>query len=133
MILCAHADTGFHNESKDRSQAGAHIIVSKNNPIPKHNDPVLLIFQIMKFVMSSAAKAKLGALYTTAKEMATLHQTLIKMGWPQPQIPIQTDNSTTIGVTNLTIVPRKTKSIDLRLWLLHCQESQQHFCYYWDK
>jgi hypothetical protein len=32
----------------------------------------------MKFVMSSAAKAKLGALYTTAKEMVPLHQPLSK-------------------------------------------------------
>ena len=57
----------------------------------------------MKFVMSSAAKAELGALYTTAKEMVPLQQTLIKMGWPQPCTPIQMDNSTAVGVTNLTI------------------------------
>jgi hypothetical protein len=80
MILCAHTNTGFHNESKSLSRAGAHIFVSKNNPFPKHNGPVLLIAQLMKFVMSSAAKAKLGALYTTAKEVVPLHQTLIKMG-----------------------------------------------------
>jgi hypothetical protein len=59
----------------------------------------------MKFVMSSAAKAKLGALYPTTKEMVPLHQTLIKMGWPQPRTPILTDNSTAVGFTNLTIVP----------------------------
>jgi hypothetical protein len=87
----------------------------------------------MKFVMSSAAKAKLGALYTTAKEMVPLCQTLIKMGWPQLRMPIQTDNSTAVGITNLTIVPQKTKSMDLHLWWLHCGESQQQFCYYWDK
>jgi hypothetical protein len=88
---------------------------------------------MMKFVMSSAAKAELGALYTTAKEMVPLHQNLIKMSWTQPCTPIQTDNATAVGVTNLTIVPQKTKSMDLRLWWLHCQESQQQFCYYWDK
>jgi hypothetical protein len=87
----------------------------------------------MKFVMSSAAEAELGALYTTAKKMAPLHQTLIKMGWPQPRTPIQMDNSTAIGITNLTIVPQKTKSMDLCLWWLCCLESQQQFCYYWDK
>jgi hypothetical protein len=125
MIHCAHADTGFHNESKGRSQAGAHIFICKNNPFRKHNGLVLLISQIMKFVMSSAAKAKLGTLYITAKEMVPLCQTLIKMGWPQPRTPIQTDNSTAIGITNLTIVLHKTKSMDLRLWWLCCQESQQ--------
>jgi hypothetical protein len=63
----------------------------------------------MKFVMSSAAKAELGALYTTAKKMVPIRQTLIKMGWPQPCSPIQTDNSTAIGITNLTIVPQKNQ------------------------
>jgi hypothetical protein len=87
----------------------------------------------MKFVMSSAAEAELGALYTTAKEMVPLRQTLIKMDWPQPRTPIQMDNSTAVGVTNLTIVPQKTKSMDLCLWWLRCRESQQQFCYYWNK
>jgi hypothetical protein len=62
MILCAHTNAGFHNESKGHSQAGAHIFVSKNNPFPKHNGLVLLIYQIIKFVMSFATKAELGAL-----------------------------------------------------------------------
>jgi hypothetical protein len=80
MILCTHTNAGFHNKSKGHSKAGAHIFFSENNPFPKHNGPVLSISQIMKFVMSSAAKAELGALYTTAKEMVPIHQTLIKMG-----------------------------------------------------
>jgi hypothetical protein len=75
----------------------------------------------MKFVMSSATEAELCALYTTAKEMVPLHQTLIKMGWPQPCTPIQMDNSTAIGVTKLTIVLHKTKSMNLRLWWLRFQ------------
>jgi hypothetical protein len=87
----------------------------------------------MKFVMSSAAKAKLSTLYTTAKEMVPLHQILIKMDWPQLHTPIQTDNSTAVGIINLTIVWRKTKSMDLCLWWLRCQDSQQQFRYYWDK
>ncbi len=83
--------------------------------------------------MSSAAKAELSALYTTAKKKAPLRHTLIKMGWPQPRTLIQMENSTAIGITNLTIVLQKTKSMDLRLWWLCCQESQQQFRYYWDK
>jgi hypothetical protein len=88
MILCAHTNAGIHNESKGRRQAGAHIFISKNGPIPKHNRPILSIFQIMKYVMSSAAEAEIGPLYTTAKEMVPFSQTLIKLGWPQPCTPI---------------------------------------------
>jgi hypothetical protein len=95
----------FTNESKGSSRAGAHSFVSENDPFPKHNRPVLLISQIMKCVMSSAAKSKLGTLSTTAKEMVPLGQTLIKMVWPQPRTPIQIKNFTAIGITNLSIVP----------------------------
>ena len=62
MVLAAHSDAGFNNESKGRSRDGAHIFLSENVPEPKWNGPILTITQIIKFVMSSAAEAELGAL-----------------------------------------------------------------------
>ena len=94
MILAAHSDAGFHNESKGRSQAGAHIFLSEDNPIPRWNGPILSIAQVIKFVMTSAAEAELAALYITAQKLVPIRQTLIEMGWPQPPTPIQTDNTT---------------------------------------
>ena len=55
MILCAHLDAGFHNKSRGRSRAGAHIFLAEYEPIPKWNGPVLTIAQIMKFVMASVS------------------------------------------------------------------------------
>ena len=57
MILAAHADAGFLNESRARSRAGAHIFLSENDPEPKLNGPVLTIAQIIKTVMASSAEA----------------------------------------------------------------------------
>ena len=57
MVLCAHSDTGFHNESKGRSRAGAHIFLSEKYPIPWWNGPVHTLAQIIKFVMSSDPEA----------------------------------------------------------------------------
>ena len=34
MVLCAHSDLGFHNESKGSSRAGANIFLSENNAMP---------------------------------------------------------------------------------------------------
>ena len=48
MILAAHADAGFMNESRARSRAGAHIFRSENEPKPKINGPILTIAQIIK-------------------------------------------------------------------------------------
>ena len=122
MALAVHADAGFLNESRARSRAGAHIFLSENEPKPKLNGPVLTIAQIIKTVMASAAEAEMAALYITAKNMIPLRNTLIEMGWPQPQTPIQTDNSTAVGFTNKTIVNKATKSADMKLWWLKDRE-----------
>lgn len=50
--------------------------------------------------MLSAAKAELGALFINGKEAVHMRQILHKMGHPQPQTPIHTDNLTVEGVIN---------------------------------
>jgi hypothetical protein len=127
MILCAHSDAGFLNKTQSRSHAEAHIFLSEDDPYPQFNGTVLSIAQIIKVVMASAAESELAALFITAREMIPHRQTLIDMGWPQPQSPIQTDNSTAAGVVNNTIVPRRSKMMDMHFWWLRCQASQDQF------
>ena len=67
MILTAHYDAGFNNETKARRKSGAHIFLSENEPITLWNGPLLTIEQIMNYVMSSAEDAEMGALFLTAK------------------------------------------------------------------
>ena len=133
IILAAHSDSVFHNESKGRSQAGAHIFISEDNPIPRWNGPILSIAQVIKFVITSAAEAELAALYITDQKLVPTRQTLIETGWPQPPTPIQTDNTTAEGVVNNKIVTKKLKSMDLRLHWLRCREAQKQFRFYWEK
>ena len=85
MVLCAHSDAGFHNESKGRSRASAQIFLSKNDPMPRWNSPVLTLAQIIKFVMSSAPEEELGALFITAQEMVATRNTLEEMRWHHPK------------------------------------------------
>ena len=81
--------------------------------------------------MALAAEVEMAALFITAKKMIPLSHTLIKMRWPQPQEPIQTDNSTSVGFTINTIVNKATKSSNMKLWWLRDRESQEQFRYYW--
>ena len=97
-------------------------MLPKDDPVPGKNGPVLTIAQIIKFVMSSAAKAELAGLFICTKAMVPMCQSLIKMGWPQPKSPIQTDNSTAAGVVNKTIITKNIKSMDIELWWLRCRE-----------
>ena len=73
------------------------------------------------------------ALFLTAKEMVPLRHTLTEMGWKQPPSPLQSDNSTAVGMTNCTLIPRKSKLWDLRLNWLRCREAQGQFRIYWYK
>jgi hypothetical protein len=132
MVLCAHADAGYLNETKSHSRAGAHIYLSKDNPIPCFNSTVLTIATIIMFVMALAVLAELAVLVIAAREMVPHQQTLIVMRWPQPCSPIQMDNSTAVRITNKTIYPKRATMIDMRLWWLQCCGSQKQFCYYWD-
>ena len=131
MVLAAHSDAAYLNASKSRNRARAYMFLTKDEPVPKLNGPVLTIAQIIKLVMSSAAKVELVALFTTAKEMVPLRQTLIEMGWPQPPSPFQTDNSIAVGVINKTIVPRRIKSMDMQFYWLRCRKAQGQFRWYW--
>jgi hypothetical protein len=127
MILCAHSDASFLNELQSWSQAGAHIFLLEDVPYPRFNGAVFSFAQIIKFVMASTAKLELAALFINARKMIPHCQTLIDVGWPQPKSPIQTDNSTAAGVVNNTIVPRRSKMMDMHLWWLCCQASQDQF------
>ena len=81
--------------------------------MPPNNGAVLTVSQIIKgcYVIGSR-KAELGALYINAREAVPARRLFKEMGHPQPPTPMQTDNSTALGVvTNITSSPSK-----LRQW-----------------
>ena len=57
--------------------------MSKNDPLPRNNGTVLTVAQIIKRVMTSAAEAKLGALFLNTREAIYLCRVLKEMGHPQ--------------------------------------------------
>jgi hypothetical protein len=105
--------------------------MSSDTKDPTNNGIVLIIAQLIKAVMSSAAKAKLGALYINAHEAVPQRHLLEEMGHPQPPTPIQTNNSTALGVINSNIQPRQTKAMDMRFHWLQCCEAQEQFRFFW--
>ena len=50
MILCAHSDAAYLNESKSRSQYGVFIFLSEDDTIPRLNGPVITLAQIINFL-----------------------------------------------------------------------------------
>ena len=131
MVLATHSDSLLHNEPKGKTREGDHVFLEEDEPIPIWNGTILTIYQVIKFVMSSAAEAELGAIFITEKELVPMRQTLIDIGWPHTPTTTQIENSTAEGVANKTIIARKTKSMDLIFHWLIFREAQQQFRFYW--
>jgi hypothetical protein len=130
MVLAAHSDASFLLEANACSQAGGHFFMSSNTPCPHNNDAVFTIAQIIKAVMSLAAKAKIGALYINCWEAVPACHTIEILGHPQPPTPIQTNNTMTQGVVNDNVM-KKLKAMDMKYHWLWDRISQTQFRHYW--
>jgi hypothetical protein len=112
---------------QQEAERAATFFCSSNVDDPPNNGAVLNISKILKAVMSSAANAKLGALYINAREAIPMQHLLKEMGHKQPPTPIQTDNSTALGVVTNNIQPCRTKAMDMQFHWLQCCDSQGQF------
>ena len=92
LVLAGHSNASYLSESNARSRAGGNFFMSNNAETPTNNGEVFTILQIIKAVLSLAAKAKVGALYINCQEAVPARQVLEYMGHPQPpSTPMQTD------------------------------------------
>ena len=76
MVLAGHSDDLYLSKSQAQSSAGGHFFMSSNVATPTDNGAVMTIVQIIKAVLSSAAKAKVGALLINCQEAVPARQLL---------------------------------------------------------
>jgi hypothetical protein len=95
--------------------------------IPINNGGVLNILQIIRAEMSSAAEAKLGALFINAKTAVCMQCTLEEMGHLQTCTPIQTNNLTAHALLANKILPKALKAMEMQFHWLYCQEAQDQY------
>ena len=131
MVLAVHSDASYSSKLNAQSRAGGHFFMSNNSADPPNNGAVLAVFQIIKDVMYSAADAKLGTLFINCRKSIPARHTLIKMGHPQHLTPVQTDNTTALGVIKNSIALRRTKAMDKRFHWLRDRIQQRQFWHYW--
>jgi hypothetical protein len=89
------------------------MFIAGKEEIPANNGAVLNISQIIRAEMSSAAEAKLGALFINAKMAVSICRMLEKLGHPQMQTPLQTDNSTVHALLTNKIPPNALKAMNM--------------------
>jgi hypothetical protein len=131
MVLVIHSDATYLSKPKACSQAGGHFFLSSGIADSINNGAVLNLAQLIKAVMSSAAEAELGALYINVCKAVPQCRTLDEMGHKQTPIPIQTNNTTAIGIVNNNIQPRQSKAMDMHFYWLRCHKTQNQFRFFW--
>jgi hypothetical protein len=84
MVLAVHSNASYLSEPSARSCVSGHFFCSANVDDPPKNGAILSISKFLKAIMSSAAEAKLGALYINAREASLIRHLLEEMGHKQP-------------------------------------------------
>ena len=77
--------------------------------------------------MSSAAEAELGVLFVNCREAIPAQHAFEEMGHKQPTTPMQTDNTTALGVITNKIASKRLKSMDMKFHWLLCRALQGKF------
>ncbi len=130
MVLAGHSNASYLLETNARSRAGGHFFMSNNDTFPSNNGAILIIWQIIKAVMSSVAEAEIGALYINCREAILAQHILEYLGHKQPPTPMQSDNITALDVVNKDVM-KKLKVMDMKYHWLGCRINQHQFCHFW--
>ena len=139
MVLHIDSDASYLSLPQARSRAAGHYFLSNasSDPLlpsqtqPTPNGPIYTLCKRMRNVLPFAAEAELAVLFHNGQEAAVVRQTLLEMGHPQPPTPIKTDNSTADGIANRSVIPRKTRSMNMRFYWVRDRVSQKMCLIYW--
>jgi hypothetical protein len=127
MVLAVHNNASYLNEEEARSQAGDHHFLSEDVPLPPNNGAIHNVAEIIKGIMSSAAKTELGAMYINARKAVEERIILEEMRHKQPVTSVQVDNSTSKGIINKQVQPKRTKAMDIHFHWPRDRSTQKQF------
>jgi hypothetical protein len=111
MILNIHTDASYLLAANAHSRACGHFFMGwKADPTKpiKLNGAFFTLCTILQFVVASAAKEELGALFLDCKQATIFRLTLEEMGHPQPPTLVHCDNSTALGIANNSVKKQRS-------------------------
>jgi hypothetical protein len=82
MILTVHTNASYLLEQNGKSRASAHFYLTNHDKEEFNNGVILTLSSIINYIVSSASKAELAALYYGCKLAIPICTTLKEMGHP---------------------------------------------------
>jgi hypothetical protein len=101
-----------------------------SDPI-KLNSAFFTLCAILHFVIASAAKAELGALFLNCKEGMIFRMTLEELGHQQPKTIVHCNNATAIGIANNTVKRQHLRSMEMRYFWVCDKVAQDAYNVKW--
>jgi hypothetical protein len=134
MILRIHSDASYLSRPRAGSVAGSfHWLGSAYTFVPHTidttpiNHPISAHSTRIPVVVSFVAEAEYAALFAAARLGVDERLILANLGHPQPPTVISCDNECAIGLANRTVVPKMSKSLDMRFHWLRDRIDQGEF------
>jgi hypothetical protein len=129
-------DASYLSVSKARSLATGFFYLTSNQGLPHsrpYSGPIHICCCVMKEALSSVSEAELGALFHNSKEACPLQIALTELGHPQNATSLSTGNYTASGISNSTVIQRRSKAIDIHYYWVCDRVSQGQFTVVWKK
>ncbi len=131
MKLWIHSDASYLNEPEAHSQIRGHFYLGNNmNETDVCNGAININTTVSDVVISSAAESEVGALFLNTKEGTGFWTTLAKLGHSQNATPIQTNNTTALGIANQKIKQRWLQAMDMQFYWVQDRVKQGQFHIY---
>ena len=117
MLLCIHFDGSYLSRPNSGSVAGGfHYLGDLDHTTL--NAPVLCHSTLIPVVVAAVSEAEYAAVFSNAQLGVDERNILDSIGYPQPPTPIYCDNECAVGLSNGTVRPKKSKSMDMRFdWI----------------
>ena len=113
MKLFVNSDTAYLVLPKAKSRIARYHYLSST--LPQNNKPILntlilVIYKILYYIVSSVVEAEIAGVFINAQIALPIRYILECLSYPQPLIPIKSDNSATIGFVSNNIHQKYSNS-----------------------
>jgi hypothetical protein len=86
---------------------------------------------VIRFVVTSAAKAELGMLFQNFQTGITFRSTLKDMGHVQPKTPVHCKNATAVGIANSTVKQQCSRSMEMHFFWISDKCAPEMYALHW--
>ena len=119
MKLFIHSDASYLSRPNAKSVAGGvHYLVSNNPSLPIRNSPIHCFSSLIPVVVAAVSEAEFAAVFANGQVGSDERTILSSIGYPQSPTDIYTDNECAVGLSNSSVTPKMSKSIDMRFnWI----------------